>query len=394
MRKRARPLLTLLAALATIALAIAIMVPLTAGAAPPASRTVAPPSNAHHTPHFFYRSTWLASHHMTQARAQAAGNNLQYGGGPVMRGTTNAYAIFWEPTGNVTPTFNSLLERYFGDVGGSPLYQIANQYTDSSGGFASNSRLAGTWLDRTRYPSSTLQDSDIQNEVSRALQANGWQPSLDNIFFVFTENNTTICAGSECSNNAFCAYHNFFGSDTIYAAMPYTGANPQGCIAQQGPNGDSTADAEINVTSHEQMEAATDPLLNAWLDNSGQEIGDKCAWMFGTVNPDGSNVTWSGDKYIVQEEWDNHSSSCRLTPSTNPPPPTPTPSPTRTPTMTPTPTPSGTPSPVAPWDPNSHPYKVGDKVSFQAHIYSCLQAHTSHPGWDPVDAPALWQLVS
>lgn len=36
-----------------------------------------------------------------------------------------------------------------------------------------------------------------------------------------------------------------------------------------------------NVTSHEQMESATDPLLNAWLDSQGQEIGDKCNFTFG-----------------------------------------------------------------------------------------------------------------
>ena len=46
------------------------------------------------------------------------------------------------------------------------------------------------------------------------------------------------------------------------------------------------------------------------------------------------------------------------------------------------------------WDANSHPYAVGDQVTFQGATYQCLQPHTSQPGWDPVSAPALWQLVS
>ncbi len=84
------------------------------------------------------------------------------------------------------------------------------------------------------------------------------------------------------------------------------------------------------------------------------------------------------------------------TPSPSPtgtttPSPTPSPSPTATNTPTPTPTP---PSGVQPWDPNFHPYKVGDLVSFQGHTYKCIQAHTSQPGWDPADVPALWQLIS
>lgn len=82
-------------------------------------------------------------------------------------------------------------------------------------------------------------------------------------------------------------------------------------------------------------------------------------------------------------------------PTPTPQPPTPTPKPTMTPTprptVTPTPTPSGNPPP---WDPNFHPYKVGDRVTFQGHIYQCIQAHNSQPDWSPPVVPALWQLIS
>ncbi|MBV9614922.1 MAG: hypothetical protein JO031_05610, partial [Ktedonobacteraceae bacterium] len=75
----------------------------------------------------------------------------------------------------------------------------------------------------------------------------------------------------------------------------------------------SDADQTINVTSHEQMEAATDPLGNAWTDSSGNEIGDKCAWRFGPHNAGGGDVTWNGHNYIVQKEWDNKAGGCTLT---------------------------------------------------------------------------------
>ena len=300
MKRRVFPVLALLT-LVAIAL-----IPMSVSAA----NTPATRHQVHHKAHFF----WKKGMHWKQAGGIfASGNNLNYGGGPVMGGTTNVYAIFWEPTGNVSANYNSLIQRYFNDVGGSGLYAINTQYTDSSGAAPSNAVLAGTWVDNSAYPESPLLDSDIQNEVSNALSANGWTPSNDNIFFVFTEAGQDLCfdsSQSQCASNAFCAYHNFFGSNTIYAAMPY--AASFSCNPGSSPNNDD-ADQTINVTSHEQMEAATDPLLNAWSDSSGQENGDKCAWQFGPLASDGSDVNWNGNPYIVQEEWDNAISGCALT---------------------------------------------------------------------------------
>lgn len=263
-------------------------------------------NSRHHRPHFFF-------HRQAQHAAPAAsGNNLNYGGGPVMGGTTNVYAIFWEPTGSVSANYNSLIERYFNDVSGTPLYNNNTQYTDSNGNVPSNTRLAGTWVDTSAYPESPLLDSDIQNEVTNAQNTNGWTSGIDNIFFVFLEQNQDLCfdsSYSQCASNSFCAYHNYFGTDTIYAAMPY--AASFSCNPGSSPNGDD-ADQTINVTSHEQMEAATDPLLNAWTDSSGQEIGDKCAWQFGPLDSAGGDVNWNGDEYIVQEEWDNTAGGCVL----------------------------------------------------------------------------------
>ncbi len=273
----------------------------------PLSAFAAARGTAHHTPHFFLKSSLHKGIHQAP---QA--NNLVYWGGPEMDGTANVYAIFWEPTNNVQSGYNSLIQRYFGDVNGQGLYRNNTQYHDYTGRYPSAEHLVASWVDNSAYPESPLLDSDIQNEVSYAQSVNGWGSSNNNIFFVFLERNEDLCfdnSYSQCASNYFCAYHSYFGSNTIYAAMPY--AASFSCNPGSSPN-HNDADQTINVTSHEQMEAATDPLLNAWYDYSGNEIGDKCAWIFGSRNSQGADVVWNGHGYIVQKEWDNHRGGCVL----------------------------------------------------------------------------------
>ncbi|WP_410771523.1 carbohydrate-binding protein [Fontibacillus sp. BL9] len=42
------------------------------------------------------------------------------------------------------------------------------------------------------------------------------------------------------------------------------------------------------------------------------------------------------------------------------------------------------------WAPNTA-YAVNDTVTYSGSTYTCLQAHTSLVGWEPSNAPALWQ---
>ncbi|HEY3992755.1 MAG TPA: hypothetical protein VGM01_07715 [Ktedonobacteraceae bacterium] len=253
-------------------------------------------------------------HSSRQAHEQKTERYVTYGGGPVMAGTSSVYAIFWEPSGNVSAHYNSLIKRYFTDIGKSPLYRIARQYKQANGAFPTNAVLAGTWTDTRAYRSYTLVDDDIQREVTRAQQVNGWHSSLNNLFFVFTERNANICMDStlsECASNGYCAYHSAFGANTLYAIVPYQASFS--CDFSSGPNHDD-ADAAIDNISHEQMESATDPLGNAWIDADGNEIGDKCVNDFGPLNASGGDVMWNHHPYLVQKEWDNQTGSCRLTP--------------------------------------------------------------------------------
>jgi hypothetical protein len=262
-------------------------------------------------------------------------NNLQYGGGPTMHTTSQSYAIFWEPSTlqsgaatSVSPAYNSLITRYFQDVGGSGLYNIDTQYYDNVQNIANSASFGASWVDTSAYPASDCTDSStpgncisdaaIQAEVKKAMTANGWTGGNDKMYYVFTSKNEGSCASAgECAFAVYCAYHSYFaanGQNVIYANQPYTGSS-SGCQVPSSPNNDLDADSTINVVSHEHMEAVTDPLLNAWSDLTGQEIGDKCAWDFGTPSLDGgaANVQWNSHYYIVQQEWNNKISGCSLT---------------------------------------------------------------------------------
>ncbi|MEK5059603.1 chitinase [Paenibacillus sp. FSL H7-0326] len=45
---------------------------------------------------------------------------------------------------------------------------------------------------------------------------------------------------------------------------------------------------------------------------------------------------------------------------------------------------------ASPWQANTA-YTVGQLVTYNGSTYKCLQAHTSLPGWEPANVPALWQ---
>jgi hypothetical protein len=282
-------------------LLVAFAAPLTAGAA-----GVSQPA-AHFSAHA------VVSQHAqnVQPFAQA---NLTYHGGPVQTGTANIFTIYWQPTNNVSSKYHTLLNQFFGDIGATGLYRNNTQYTQTGGAHPSSAHLAGTFTDTRAFPRSPLLDSDIQAEVSHAQSLNGWTSATNNIFFVFLQRSENLCfdsTQSQCASNTFCAYHSTFGTNTQYAAMPYAASFSCRAGGQTEPNGDD-ADLTINVSSHEEIEAATDPLLNAWFDSSGSEIGDKCNFTFGSLTNNG-DLNINGHTYEVQKEWDNAKRACEMT---------------------------------------------------------------------------------
>jgi hypothetical protein len=294
---------------------------------------ISSPSSSHSTaapgqPHYFLQSGRTLNGNL----ASVSSNNLFYHGGPTMH-VSVSYAIFWLPNGNsfeqssgTNSAYVSLIDRFLNDTTGTSYYNILNQYPDKvNGAPLDKSILGGSYLDTTPYPSTgtssdPLHDSDIQAEVVRAMAANNWSAGPDKMFHVFTGYGIESCfdaSSRECTFTVYCAYHNFFtqgARSIIYSNMPDFNGVSGRCTPrnQSSPNNDYYADPEINILSHELFEAITDPLLNAWQDSFLAEIGDKCAWIFGTTSPDGSNLVVNGHKYLVQLEWSNYENNCAL----------------------------------------------------------------------------------
>jgi hypothetical protein len=261
---------------------------------------------------------------------------VTYHDGPVMHQLT-AYLIFWLPAGRTfepggsDARFESLLQRYFTDVGSTPFYDLLTQYWDRQGPVEDSVTLGGTYVDTTPYPvaateADPLHDSDIEKAVTDAIAQNGWTVDGTHAFFVMTAYGAQECDEAriftDCTFDhglvTYCGYHDSFEEGTasyIYAYIPVT----QDCASipplQGGPspNGDPIADGILNTVSHEQFEAVSDPFLTSWYDESkyGGEIGDECQTDFGTIRADGSDVTLGhGDRYILQAEWSNAAGGC------------------------------------------------------------------------------------
>jgi hypothetical protein len=272
---------------------------------------------------------WFERHREAQSET-FQGVNLMYLGGPVIR-RVRTHAIFWAPRGHpISARYQSLIVRYLKDIGGSDFFNIVTQYyqvTSRSEFIANSSRFDGAWVDtqnpypRSGKPADPLQDNDIQAEVLRAIAARHWHAGPPDLYFVFTAPRIESCADSmDCTPGArfasYCAYHGSFtenGHGIAYANMPYDGTWRRSCRNfTRSPNHDLAADIEVSILSHEHFEAVTDPTFNppAWVDASGLEIGDKCAFSYGVIRPDGSNIWLNGHPYILQLEWSNAVTSC------------------------------------------------------------------------------------
>ena len=268
-------------------------------------------------------------HHFPQAKYVTG--NVTYHGGSVMHHAVN-YAIFWlppgyhfEPTGS-DATFESLIERYFNDVGASPMYNLLTQYPDGKKQ-TNDSHFGGFIVDTTPLPSNgcmikgfpiCLSDQQLQNEIVNAMGLAGWTPGPSKEFFLFQPSGVQNCedaSSNVCSNNVYCAYHGEFGSanaPVIYANMPQE-HSIGGCETYHSPNNDISADDEINIISHEEFEGVTDPDgFSGWYyKDTDHEIGDECDFVFGRgVNSSGANEILNGHPYIVQREWSDAASGC------------------------------------------------------------------------------------
>jgi len=274
-----------------------------------------------------------------RAAGLAGGPLLYHTGGAVMNPYVAVYLIFWSPptlqTGGATGfSANYGTSTILGGawLEGHGVMNIATQYFQTIGGVttyvSNNGGWGGYYVDTAAYPASgctdsatpgnCITDAQIQAEITKAMGINGWTGGMNKIFVLLTSSGEGSCfdsSNTSCAYTQYCAYHSFFslaGQNVIYANIPF--GNPACKVAGQTTPIDANGDLATNVMTHEIMEAATDPLGNAWFTSSGDEIGDICNFNFGPntwgTGAGAGNQMWNGLIFEVQQEYDNHSASC------------------------------------------------------------------------------------
>ena len=270
------------------------------------------------------------------------GDLLQNPGNNEIMPTTNTYVIFWLPAGNHFSNgttsgsdlnYENTVLQYFRDVGGSQVLNVATQYSGKNGTPADTSTLVTSVVDTTAYPhagtgADPLLQSDINQEVFNQINSNSWPLGMSTMYFVFLPNNVVDCFndGVTCNTNAYCAYHTYgfsgsdsAGNDFVWADIPdnFSPNTTKGGCGDSNVTGNESADTTISSVQHEQIEAITDPRLNAWQGPNGgsDEIGDKCNRVMGVAQSDktvANNYLGAGntDQFRMQREFSNAVDGC------------------------------------------------------------------------------------
>lgn len=259
----------------------------------------------------------------------ASNSVLDYHGGPVMHSSTT-FTIYWSPRGSTWQSgYMGAVDGFFANVAadsgtGDNPYSTLMQYFDTTGHVAYRSTFAGSYVDRSAFPSNgcpaygayavCLTDAQVTAEVHRITDQLDLPEDGTHAYFLLMPKNVGSCinaAGTICAFTYYCAYHGYDGS-LLYASIPYAATLHRGCGVPNGPNGND-ADDTIDGASHEHREMIDDPYLTAWWDNKGYESSDKCAYVWGPTTSTAVgqfNQTINGHHYLLQEEWSNATKRC------------------------------------------------------------------------------------
>jgi len=277
--------------------------------------------------------------------------------------------IYWNPTGHtMDATYKNRITRYLNDgakasaIGDDDnVYTVPSEYSGTDGKIVYKVKVGAVINDTNPLPASgctvaskdtsniyadgsgynaCLDDNQVIGQTLKVVQALGLPRNETHIYVMYLPKHVESCFlpgsttdasnGQACTINyqptaAYCAYHSFVpiqgGTNLIYANMPFpiyksqttftcgTDVNFPGVV--ETPNSNPDADTEISPTSHEIIEAWTDPdTLSGYYDAVGFEIGDECAYIFGAAHGLAGafyNQVINGHHYFTQEEFSNHS---------------------------------------------------------------------------------------
>ncbi len=247
------------------------------------------------------------------------GGNLSYHGGGVET-APRVFLVYWgsqwinnDPSGEA-----AIQQRFFNGVGGSGWANTDTQYCqgvpsgtvfcNGAGTAAGNAAgvLAGVWSDTTAAAPRSPTQTQLAAEAVRAAGHFGNTSAASNTSAQYVIN-TATGNNSKGFGTRYCAYHtsttSSFGS-IAWTNMPYITDAGAGCGAGF-VNAGSATDGITIVGGHEFAETVTDQFPNGgWLDASGTEIGDKCAWISSGQGAS-TNISLSTGTFPVQSLWSN-----------------------------------------------------------------------------------------
>jgi hypothetical protein len=250
-------------------------------------------------------------------------NGIYYHGGPILLGTNKVYYIWYGNWSGNTAT--TILTDWANHLGGSPYYGINTTYYNGLNQDLSNSLVYGGETFDSYSQGSTIDDNGVVSIVETAINNHALPLDPHALYFVLTSADVVESTGF-CS--FYCGWHTYATINNTSIKYSFVG-NPDQCPSacegffDGGPNGNSGADGMASVMAHELAETVTDPELDAWYDNSGQETGDKCAWTFGNIytagNGAGANVHLGSRDFLLQQLWvDAGGGYCAMSFAANP----------------------------------------------------------------------------
>lgn len=245
----------------------------------------------------------IAHRAMEPAGAQGArmkgggGGNLIDHGGPVLV-SSKTVAIYWGTPSDFPSDLEAGMAALLEGLNGSNYLGIATEYM--RGAPAASTAYVGSVSDTSAPPRRAPRVSDIAFEVCKLFPS----PDPESLYLVFTSNAPRVnyCSwhtSATCNGVTFqVAYVPNQG--LLPACSPYTVKN-LGCN-QQSEGTVSSADS----VAHEFMEAITDAHGDAWYDQNGLEIADKCNY-----NYQACVVLGNGSSWQIQSEWSNAINGCQ-----------------------------------------------------------------------------------
>ncbi|GAA1934980.1 putative Ig domain-containing protein [Kitasatospora viridis] len=180
---------------------------------------------------------------------------------------------------------------------------------------AAGGALAGVWVDNDAAAPQQATEPQIAAEAAAAAKhfGNTTEAQNRNVQYVVTTAHG-MDPDSWHELNSWCAWHTFERSSygtLAYTIMPYLtdykycGTN----WINPGPRG--RLDGYSILGGHEYAETLTDTnAMGGWIDQAGQEDGDKCAWITQGTPGGLFNLQLATGAFAVQTTWDNDNHTC------------------------------------------------------------------------------------